>query len=187
MDPHEVMRVLSAAKIRFVLVGAYGLAAWRKEGRATEDVDLVIAHKQLKKAARVLCEAFPKLEAIDLPLVIRLRDRQTHDVMIDLVKPLQPPYPEAFKHTHQMRSGEQTYRVPSLEMALVMKFSAMISPNRATEDKHRDAHDFIRMVKNNPEYDRAKLAELGSLLYGDGGKDVLEMARQAQAGETLQL
>jgi len=72
-------------------------------------------------------------------------------------------------------------------MALVMKFSAMTSMYRAAEDKHRDAHDFIRMVKINPNFDRAELAQLASLIYLDGGKDVLEMVRQARTGETLQL
>jgi hypothetical protein len=187
IPPEEVVRILNEARISFVLVGAYGLAGWRKEGRATEDVDVVVALKQIKKAVNVLCAAFPHLEPVDVPVVVRLRDRQTRDVAIDVMKPIQPPYRDVFRNTHTVSSGGQTFRVPSLEMAIVMKFSAMTSLYRATEDKYRDAHDFIRMVKQNPEYDRDKLAELGSLLYPDGGKDVLELARKAGAGETLNL
>jgi predicted nucleotidyltransferase len=187
IPPLEVIRVLDSAKIRFVLVGAYGLAGWLKEARATEDVDVVVAAKQVKKAARVLCEAFPHLEAMDLPGVIRLRDRETQEVAIDVMKPIQQPYREAFKHTHTVHAGGQTYRVPSLEMALVMKFAAMTSLYRADEDRYQDAHDFIRLVKQNPDFDKEKLAALGSLLYPDGGKDVLELARKAQVGEKLNL
>jgi hypothetical protein len=105
VGPNEVMAVLKRAKISFVLVGAYGLAIWRKEGRATEDVDLVIAQKQLKKAARVLCDAFPNLEPLDTPVVIRLRDQESREVVIDLMKPTQQPYREAFKHTHTVVDG----------------------------------------------------------------------------------
>ncbi len=187
IPPLEVVRVLNQAKISFVLVGAYGLAGWRKEGRATEDVDVVVAARQVQKAVKVLCEAFPHLESVDVPVVVRLRDRKTGDVAIDVMKPVQPPYRDVFKHTQTVRSGGQTYRVPSLEMALVMKFSAMTSLYRANEDKYRDAHDFIRMVKQNPDYDKERLAELGALIYPDGGKDVVELAGKALRGETLNL
>jgi hypothetical protein len=185
IPPLDVIRVLNEARIRFVLVGAYGLAGWRQEPRATEDVDVVVAARQVKKAVQVLLTAFPHLEAVDLPVVVRLRERTTQDVAIDVMKPLQQPYREAFRHTHKVSSGGQTYRVPSLEMAVVMKFAAMTSLYRAGDDKHLDAHDFIRMIKKNPEFDREKLAELASLIYPDGGKDVLELARKALAGETL--
>jgi hypothetical protein len=103
------------------------------------------------------------------------------------MKPVQQPYCEVFKNSHTVRSGGETYQVPSLEMAIVMKFSAMTSLHRAEEDKYQDAHDFILMVKKNPDLDNDELAELGSLIYPDGGKDVVELARKALAGEKLNL
>jgi hypothetical protein len=187
IPPLDVIRVLNAAKISFVLVGAYGLAGWRKEARATEDVDVVVAARQVKRAVRVLCEAFPELESLDLDVVVRLRRRGTEEVAIDVIKPIQQPYREAFKHTQPVQSGREKYRVPSLEMAILMKYSAMTSLIRAEEDIYQDAHDFILMVKNNPELNKQKLAELGTLLYDDGRKDVLEMVRKALAGEKLYL
>jgi hypothetical protein len=187
IPPLQVIQALNEAKISFVLVGAYGLAGWLKEARATEDVDVVVAARQLKKAAKLLCDAFSHLEPVDLPVVIRLRDRETHDVAIDVMKPAQQPYVVVFKHTHTVTAEGQTYRIPSLEMAIVMKFASMTSLYRSEADKHQDAHDFILMVENNPDFNKDKLVELGSLLYADGGKDVLEMARKAQAGEKLNL
>jgi predicted nucleotidyltransferase len=187
IQPRDVIRVLNKAKISFVLVGAYGLAGWIKDPRATKDVDVVVAARHVKKAVKVLVEAFPEVESVELPVVVRLRERGTENVVIDVMKPVQQPYLEVFKHTHKVVSGGQTYRVPSLEMAIVMKFSAMTSLYRAADDKHQDAHDFIRMVKNNPDLDREKLAELASHLYREGSKDILEMVRQALAGEVLKL
>ena len=183
----DVIRVLNKAKVRFVLVGAYGLAQWRKESRATEDVDVVVATKQIKKAVGVLTDAFPHLEPVDLPVVVRLKERGTDDVLIDVMKPVQQPYCEVFKHTRTLSEQGEKYRIPTLEMAIVMKFCAMTSLYRAAEDKHRDAHDFIRMVKNNADIDKEKLSALGSLIYADGGKDVLKMVRKAKNGETLPL
>jgi len=185
--PGEVIRVLNGAKIRFVLVGAYGLAGWSKEARATEDVDVLVAAQQVKKAVRVLLEAFPLLDEVDLPVVTRLQDRETGKVAIDVMKPLQQPHRAVFKHTRKETAWGQTFRVPTLEMALVMKSADMISLYRADEDKYQDAHDFILMAKRNPDADEGKLAEIGSLLYPEGGKDLVEMARKARAGEKLNL
>jgi len=75
IPPIDVIRVLNKARISFVLAGAYGLAGWRHESRATEDVDVVVALRQVKKAVRVLIDAFPELEEFELPFVVRLRER----------------------------------------------------------------------------------------------------------------
>jgi hypothetical protein len=187
IPPLDVIRILNNAKVSFVLVGAYGLAGWRKEARATEDIDVVVAAKQVKKAVKLLCQAFPDLEPVDLPVVVRLRWRGTEEVAIDVMKPVQQPYREVFKHAQTVQAGGQTYRVPSLEMAVLMKYSAMTSLNRAEEDIYQDAHDFILMLKNNTDLDKETLAELATLLYADGGKDVLELVRKALAGEKLNL
>jgi hypothetical protein len=185
IPPLEVIRALNGAKVSFVLVGAYGLAGWLKESRATEDVDVVVATRQVQKAVKVLVAAFPHLEPVELPVVIRLRERGTLDVVIDVMKPAQQPYREIFHNTHLVTSAKQKYRVPTLEMAIAMKFSAMTSLYRADKDKFQDAHDFILLVENNQEIDREKLSELASLIYPEGGKDVLELVRKVLAGEKL--
>ncbi len=183
----DVVRVLNRAKVSFVLVGAHGLAAWRGKPRATEDVDIVVAIRQVKKAVRVLLQAFPQLEPVDLPVVVRLRLRGSEDIAIDVMKPVQQPYMEVFKHTTKLTSEGQSYRIPSLEMAIVMKYSAMISPYRADADKFQDAHDFIQILQNNPAFEKDTVAELASLIYPNAGKDVLEMTRKVLAGEKLTL
>jgi hypothetical protein len=94
-------------------------------------------------------------------------------------------YRATFKNTHTVQSGKQTYRIPSLEMALAMKFAAMVSPNRLDTKKLIDAHDFIMMIRANAEIDDEKLAELGELVYPGGGAEVLELLRRVHSGETL--
>ncbi len=187
IHPLDVVRALNEAKVSFVLAGAHAAFGWMREPRATEDVDVIVAVRQVKKAVKVLCETFPNLQAEDLPVVVRLRDGETKKVLIDVMKPLQQPYVEVFKNTHRVQVGKLSYRIPSLEMAIVMKFSAMTSLYRADVDKYQDAHDFILLVRENPELDEPKLKELGELIYSDGGKDVVEMARKARAGEKLNL
>jgi hypothetical protein len=187
ISPIQVISILNNLKISFVLVGVYGLAGWMKEARATEDVDVIVASRFHKKAVNALLGAFGHLEADDLPVVTRLRDRETHEVAVDVMKPNQQLFREVFKHTHTVTSHGQTYRIPSLEMAVAMKFAPMVSLHRQDEDKFQDAHDFIRMVKANAEIDLEKLAELGDLVYPGGGKEILEKVGQVRRGETLKL
>lgn len=187
IKPMDVIRVLNAAKVRFMLLGAHGLGGWTGEPRATKDVDVLVAARSHKKAVRALLEAFPHLQAEDNQVVTRLRDPETRDVVLDIMKPNQPLYHDALMHTHSVESGGQKYLVPSLEMALAMKFSAMISLTRSDDKKHFDAGDFIRMVKANPLIDLEKLRALGQLVYNGGGDELVEKVRQVRAGEKLVL
>jgi hypothetical protein len=187
ITPLEVIGVLNDAGVRFLLVGAHGVGGWMQKPRATQDVDVLVAARGLKKAVKALLAAFPQLEPEDHEVVTRLRHRETHQVAIDVLKPTQPLFREALKHTFPVRSGGQSYQIPSLEMALVLKFAPMISLTRADVDKYQDAHDFARIILANPNIDLEKLAELGELVYPGGGQEIVEKVRQVRAGEKLLL
>jgi hypothetical protein len=66
-------------------------------------------------------------------------------------------------------------------------FAPMVSPHRAHKDKLQDAHDFMYMIDANPDIDLETLAELGDLVYPEGGKELVEKVRQVRAGEKLNL
>lgn len=187
LSPLDVIRVLNRGKISFVLVGAYGLSGYRAQARATEGVDVVVAARQIAKAVRVLTKAFPYLEPDDCEVVVRLRDIDTKQVAIDVMKPVQPPYLAIFKNASRIGAGKDVYRVPTLEMALACKFAPMISLMRVDEKKLQDAADFVDMVKKNADIDLEKLEELGDLVYHCGGKEIVEMVRKIRAGEKLSL
>ena len=98
IEPAQVIRVLNANEISFVLVGLHGLSAWMREPRGTKGVDVIVAAKQMKKAVRALLMAFPSLEPVDLEAVTRLKDKETDDVLIDVMKPVQQPSKAVFKN-----------------------------------------------------------------------------------------
>lgn len=187
ITPLEVIRVLNEAKVRFMLLGAHGLAGWTREPRATKDVDVLVAARGQRKAVQALSAAFPYLQSEDHEVVTRFRDPETGSVLIDVMKPNQPLYRDGLKHTQAVASEGDRYLVPSLEMALAMKFSAMISLTRSDDKKHFDAGDFIRMVKANPDIDLSKLHALGQLVYNGGGDEIVENVRKVRAGEKLTL
>jgi hypothetical protein len=185
--PDEVINVLNQARIRFMLVGLHGVAGWLDEGRATGDVDILVGTKHHKKAVRILLEHFPRLAADDHEVVTRLRDPDTKKVLIEVMKANQPLFREAFEYAHLVEAGTQKYLISSVELGLAMKFAPMISLTRADEDNHQDAHDFIRIIRTNPNLDLERLFELGELVYSGGGKEIVEKVRQVRAGEKLQL
>ena len=187
LSPLDVIRVLNREKVSFVLVGAYGLSGYRTQARATEDVDVVVAARQVAKAVRVLTKAFPHLEPEDAEVVVRLRDKDTKQVAIDVMKPLQPPYHVIFKHTRKVTLEKESYRVPTLEMALTCKFAPRISLMRVDEKKLQDAADFIDIVKKNADIDLEMLATLGNVVYNGGGEEIVELVRKVRAGEKLDL
>jgi hypothetical protein len=187
ITPLEVIAALNRNKISFVLVGLHGLGGWMHEPRATQDVDVIVAARHHKKDVRILMEEFPNLEAVEHPVVTRLHYKDSQKIAIDVMRPSQQLFRDAFKHTHRVRAGRQEYRIPCLEMAIAMKFAPMISLHRRDKDKYQDAHDFILMVESNPDLDERKLADLGELVYQGGGAEILEMVRRVRAGEKLNL
>jgi hypothetical protein len=187
IPPRDVIRVLNDAGVRFMLLGAHGLAGWTRSPRATQDVDILVGVRSHKKAVRALLAAYPRLVVEDHEVVTRLQDLATGEAVIDVLRANQPLYREALKYTYQVNAVGQSYEIPSLELALTMKFASMISLNRPDEDKHVDASDFIKMVKANSHINQTKLHHLGELVYSGGGDELIEKVRQVRAGEKLKL
>jgi hypothetical protein len=183
--PLEIIRILNTTGIRFVLIGTHALGSWMNKPRCTHDVDLLVAARDHKKAVKALLDAFADLAPEDKDDVTQLRHRETQAVLIDVYKPHQPLFREALKQTHTVQSSEQEYRIPSLEMALTMKFATLVSPTRDQADWFQDAHDFICMIKANPEIGMKRLAIFGKLVYNGGGGEIVEMVRKVRAGERL--
>jgi hypothetical protein len=158
ISPRKVIRVLREAKVGFVLMGTHGLGGWRSRARATQDVDVLVAKRDHARAVRAIRQAFPKLRIDDGVIVTRFRDAETDEPRIDLMKPLQKVYQLVFRHTCTV--GE-SHRIPDLEMALVSKFAAMVSPRRERPRKMQDAADFADIVTHNQrKIDMRKLERL---------------------------
>lgn len=187
ISPLQVITALNRARVRFMLVGLHGIGGWLQEPRATEDVDVLVGPRGHKKAVRALLEAFPHLEEYDLPVVTRLREPESKKVVIGVMKPNRELFREALRFGPMVRSGGQPYQIPSLELALAMKFAPVVSLYRQDKDKYQDAHDFIAIVEANPNIDLDKLATLGELVDAGGGKAIVEMVRRVRAKEKLLL
>jgi hypothetical protein len=187
IPPEDVIDVLNAAGVRFLLAGAHAIGGWTNRPRTTEDVDVLVAARHVRAAVRAIRAAYPHLQLRDTPVVARFADPETGKIVIDVMKPNQPLYRVALRYAHPIETADRAYHIPSLEFALAMKFAAMVSPRRDRGKKLFDAGDFVNMVKANPEIDMAKLATLGARVYPGDGAEIVELVRKARADEPFQI
>ena len=184
IPPLDIIRILNKAKIRFVLLGIHGLVGWLGEPRQAQSVELVVPARSHQKAITTLSTHFANLvPGKDESLLLDLKTQKPL-IIVRRAGPLL--LRKALQHTHEVKAGSHTYLIPSLEMAIAMK-APVISMIGADPDKYMDGHDFMFMVKTNPEIDLEKLAELSEQICLGGGRIILEKVRQVRAGEKLQL
>src|SRR5438067_5402959 len=114
IGPSDVARVLNAARVKWVLVGAHAISGYTGKPRATIDVDVVCDAP--KKATQALAKAFPELEIQDHPVVVRfLRDKQE---AIDVIKASSSPlFRRILRMTRTVSMEGQSVPVPILEAA----------------------------------------------------------------------
>ena len=86
ISPLKVFRVLNAAKVRFMLVGTHALGEWTGKPRTTTDVDILVGQRLYKRAVRILLRAFPQLRVEDHEDETHLRDAETGQILIDVMK-----------------------------------------------------------------------------------------------------
>jgi hypothetical protein len=185
VTPERVLAALHDAGINCVLMGAHGINGYRDEARASQDVDVLVTKRDVRKAIRVLDETFPYLEIIENAVVARFVNPVTQKVVIDVMKPSSRAIQLVFRHTIPI--GD-THRIPDLEMALVSKFVAMVSPNRKPHKKHLDAADFGSIVEaNRNSIDLKKLKRLADQAYPKGGAEILRMIDEMDNGRPLEL
>src|SRR5580765_1153299 len=89
-SPKKVIRVLNEAEVRFILMGTHGVGGYRRQPRATQDVDVLVASKDHANAVRAVQGAYPRLIMVDTPVVTRFKEKTTDEPRIDLMKPNQP-------------------------------------------------------------------------------------------------
>jgi hypothetical protein len=183
--PKKVVKVLREAGVVGLLLGTHGIGGYRSEPRATQDVDVLIKKRDHHKAIRAIQAAFPKLEVHDTPVVTRFVDPHNGRPVIDLMRPTAALFKVAFRFS---RLVGESHRVPELELALVTKFAAMVSTNRAPAKKLIDAGDFVDIViKNLPKIDKDKLIMLANMVYIRGGIEIIELVRDVEAGRPIRI
>jgi hypothetical protein len=183
VTPENVIAALHKAGINPVLMGTHGTNVYRDEARATQHVDVLVSKREVRKAIRVLDAAFPYLEIIENSVVARFLNPASQKVVLDVMKPSARAIQMVFRHTVAIHD---THRIPTLEMALVSKFVAFVSPNRRPDKKLIDMGDFTNIVlTNRAALDLDKLKRLGDKATPGGGTRLLELVEDIDAGRSI--
>ena len=181
ITPDQLIETISAAGCQnWVLMGLYGYVGYLPEPRATQDIDLLIAHDEVETAINAILGRWPALEDERNPVVIRFRDPNEvgvdgeAKVVIDLMLPNDALYEAVIDRYHHVDEASG-HRLPIIEAALAAKYSALVSPYRLFVRKQQDAVDFRRIVQaNSQRVDRDIAHELAELIFPGGGDDILE-------------
>ncbi len=183
VTPEGTIAALNRAGINPVLMGTHGLIAYRSESRATQDVDVLVTKKDVRKAVAALEEEYPYLEIVDTAVVTRFRDAVSQKIVIDVMKPTSETMKLVFRHV--VKIGK-THRIPELEMALACKFVAMLAPNRRHAKRLVDLGDFVDVVENTRStLNLEKLVHLADRVHPRGGKVVAKMVADIDAGRLV--
>ncbi len=184
VTPENVIAALNKAGVSFVLMGTHAINGYRDEARATQDIDVLVVKKDVRKAIRTLDRAFPYLEMVENSAVARFVDPVTQKVVIDVMKPSSEGVRLVFRHSVDVG---KSHRIPDLEMAIVSKFLAMTAPNRKQSKRLIDAGDFTNMIEHNRKsLDLEKLRRIGDKVQSHGGSKILKLVEEIDAGRPIQ-
>jgi len=192
VDPYQIVRTLTAKRIRFVLTGAHGIGGWTGRPRSTHDVDILVKGGRTQaRAVSAIKALYPHLEVRDFAGVTAFFLPGEKTSVIDVTYPHRADLEETLADPVWAENEERglRYRIPSLEAALANKYGAMLTLSRSLDKRFVDAADFTQMVKHSMDegrqpIDLTKLEALGEKVWPDGGgKELLHLVEQVKAGE----
>jgi len=179
ISPQEVIDVLVAAGIKnWVLMGLHGYVGYLPDPRATQDVDVMVPHRQRKRAIEAIGRAWPKLFLQESSQVARFLDPEDRDSagqpkpVIDLMLPF-AEFQKTILKEYVVTDKQTGHRIPRLEAALVSKYAAMISPHRDAGKREYDCGDFRTMVRANAAaIHRDDLRRLAGQVWEGGSEEI---------------
>lgn len=179
ITPQPVIDVLVKAGVKkWVLMGLHGYVGYMPDPRTTQDVDIMVAASERKRAVKAIQTAWPTLIVETYSEVVRFKDPNDLDLKgnpkptIDIMMPW-AEFQQTILKDFVLVDPQTKHRIPRLEAALVAKYAAMVSITRSIEKKEYDAGDFRRIVRaNRDSIDLKSLRSLASQVWSDGADEI---------------
>lgn len=189
IDFDKIIGTLLKKKIPFVLTGAHGISTWTGRPRSTHDVDILVKPgRNYARALKAIQGLYPKLETRLLVGMAALFVPGEKESVIDVIYPHRLDLARTLETALWIGDRGKRYRIPALEAALANKYGAALALNRDAGKRAQDMVDFYTMVRHSLDegrtpIDMAELAELGELVWRDGGgAEIVQFVEQAKAG-----
>lgn len=187
INPLEIIKLFEDKGLNYVLVGGHMLAYYTNNPRATVDVDFIIAEADFNKARKIITANYSKLRQNDKTHHVTfdcIHSKDSEAERIDLIKDGFPLFKQVLKALSK-KSGK--LKIPNIEAAIVLKFAASISPNRAEDDKLIDQADLINLIKTKAKLNEKTLVLLAECIYTGGGNELLQVINDIKQGNAISL
>ncbi len=192
ITPRQVMDCLIDARVKdWVLMGLHGYVGYLPMPRATQDVDVMVSARESEKAVEAIQARWPTLEITRFPVVIRFGDPADLDAhgkakqVIDLMLP-NSQFQKTILSKHVKIDDQTGDRYPTVEAAIVSKYSAVISRHRKMGKKQIDAGDLYHLIQANQPTTRTDvLHSLAEEIWTGGGDDILDFVQRALNNESF--
>ena len=158
-QPAQVAKLLNAAGIDFVIIGAHALGVHTKEPRATADVDVVVS--DVPEAVKALRNIRPNTKVLDLGDAVGKRIATAKGIeLVDILLPTGGVRGELFKNRIKITLDGQSASIPTLSAMLALKWLAMFSSSRKGSKQIIDRGDFIQLIETHPTANLVAVAKL---------------------------
>jgi hypothetical protein len=167
----EFLNRLEEASVDWVLVGAAAVNLYRREPRATLDIDVVVRKKHIGKVRRILKAICTDVRDTEVHLHGTLSPEPMR-LDVDVIKSQSHAL---FEEALGRKVLVEGVKVPILEALLSLKYLSAVSPFRSREDRGQDVIDFMKSYKENRErIDRKLLVDLASRAHERAPKEFPE-------------
>jgi hypothetical protein len=176
----RLIAVLVELKLDWCLIGAHAVGEYT-EPRATLDVDLLVDDRKMPRLLERLRVEFGELDEDDIGPAVRLRA-----IAVDLVRASSNRVFTAAIRDVRMVGA---WRVPPLEILLVMKFMAGTSPFRGLDRRRQDMLDLVRLYRSiEPEMlDRARVDALAEMVFAGAAQELAELLARIDRDEPIEI
>jgi hypothetical protein len=181
VQPAAIAATLDRLGIVHVFIGGIVVGCYSGRPRATQDVDVVLAPgSDADAAARAIAGLGKRLTIQRFPSFIAIQ-RPASDggaSAVDLVTTSAGSYGLAFEAGETLRLEGQAIRIPSIEVMLVLKYTAAVNPIRPAERALQDWADLAAMAAGTPTLHRERAYRLGNAVVPGYGDDLERRLKQ---------
>jgi hypothetical protein len=176
----SVVACFTRLEINWCLAGAHAVGIY-SQPRATQDFDFIVDDRRLKRLLAELEKELGELGAVDVGAAVRLTA-----IDVDLIRSSNN---ELFREAILCSTEVEGWRVPPVEMLIVLKFLAAISHWRGRDQRAQDIVDLMRIYRNtDPEQlDRSLLNGLAGKVYPGAEQELASLLNRIEAGEEISI
>jgi hypothetical protein len=170
-----ISQILTNAKLHHVFVGELAVGCHSGRPHSSQHIELLVDATALERSTVTLLatlvaakkvEKHPSFLSFLVDSVVGRRE------VLDIITSKAGNYGLFFAHCTALLVGTQTVHIPTAEMLVVLKYTAMVNPIRSRAKQSQDWADLLAVVDANPRLNLTKAAALADEVLPGFGEDL---------------